>query len=103
MGSRGCRLPALRASVAALFWRDAHQRARSGLDIRASIAWSFIALRFGMPPFLYRCPATGMNVQGWSADEVDDDETYLSMTCLACRQLHLVNPATGKTMGEDGD
>jgi hypothetical protein len=22
-----------------------------------------------MPPFLYRCPATGMNVQGWSADE----------------------------------
>jgi hypothetical protein len=27
--------------------------------------------------FLYRCPNTGQNVQGWSADEVtDDDETY---------------------------
>ena len=27
--------------------------------------------------FLYRCPNTGQNVQGWSADEVtDDDDTY---------------------------
>ena len=26
--------------------------------------------------FLYRCPNTGQNVQGWSADEVaDDDDT----------------------------
>ena len=61
------------------------------------------ALRRTMAPFLYRCPATGMNVQAWSADEVDDEETYVTMTCLACRQLHLVNPATGKTMGFGDD
>ena len=29
--------------------------------------------------FLYRCPNTRQNVQGWSADEVtDDDDTYQS-------------------------
>jgi hypothetical protein len=54
-----------------------------------------------MAPFLYRCLATGMKVQGWRADEVDDDETYVSVICLACRQVHLVNPATGKTLGSD--
>jgi hypothetical protein len=56
-----------------------------------------------MPPFLYRCPLTGMNVQGWSADEVDNDETYLTVTCLACQRVHLVNPATGKAMGSDDE
>jgi hypothetical protein len=56
-----------------------------------------------MPPFLYRCPATGMNVQGWSADEAppDDDGIYETVTCLACRQPHLVNRTTGKTMGAE--
>jgi hypothetical protein len=27
-----------------------------------------------MGAFLYRCPTTGLNVQGWIADEVGDDE-----------------------------
>jgi hypothetical protein len=37
--------------------------------------------------FLYRCPITDQTVQGWSADEVTDDETaYESVGCLACRQ-----------------
>jgi len=44
-----------------------------------------------------------MNVQGWSAEEVDDDQTYVSVTCLACQRVHLINPATGKTMGSDDD
>ena len=42
-----------------------------------------------------------MKVQGWSADEVSPPETYESVTCLACQRVHLVNPATGKTMGSD--
>lgn len=49
-------------------------------------------------PFLYRCPIKGMNVQGY---EDDDDATavgrgdrrYRAVTCLACGQLHLVNPS----------
>jgi hypothetical protein len=45
-----------------------------------------------------------MNVQAWFADEVsgNDDETYYdSTTCPACRQVHLVNRATGKALGDD--
>ena len=26
-----------------------------------------------MAPFLFRCPATGQTVQGWAADEINDD------------------------------
>ena len=50
--------------------------------------------------FLYRCPATGQTVQGWSAEEVtDDDTTYESVACVACTQMHFVNPKTGKVLG----
>jgi hypothetical protein len=57
-----------------------------------------------MPPFLYRCPNTGKTVQGYSpdAEEVPDD-IYESVTCLACRQIHLVNPTTGKIVGSDDE
>ena len=55
-----------------------------------------------MPPFLYRCPNTGNNVQAWADDEPDDDDfTYVQVRCLACAQLHLVNLKTGKVLGSD--
>jgi hypothetical protein len=56
-----------------------------------------------MPPFLYRCPNTGYRIQGFVAEEVSDDQTYVSVTCIMCRQLHLVNPSTGKVVGEDDE
>ena len=41
-----------------------------------------------MPPFLYRCPNTGDNVQAWAADDPDDDDlTYIQVTCLACPKV----------------
>jgi len=52
-----------------------------------------------MPPFLYRCPNTGYRVQGFVADEVDPD-AYEQITCIICQQVHFVNPATGKVLGE---
>jgi hypothetical protein len=54
-----------------------------------------------MPAFLFRCPNTGLNVQGWVADDPtrDDDERYETVTCLACCQSHLVSPKTGKVIG----
>jgi hypothetical protein len=55
-----------------------------------------------MAAFLYRCPSTGKTVQGFTAEEVPIN-AYESMTCLACRQLHFVNPTTGKVLGEDDD
>ena len=54
--------------------------------------------------FLYRCPNTGQNVQGWSADEVtDEDDTYQSFQCIACTRVHLVNLKTGKVLGGEED
>jgi hypothetical protein len=55
-----------------------------------------------MPTFLYRCPRAGQTVQGFIAEEVTED-TYESIACVACRQLHFVNPTTAKVLGEDDD
>jgi len=50
--------------------------------------------------FHYRCPSIGRTVQGWSADDVTDDDTeYQSVACLACALVHLVNLKTGKVLG----
>jgi hypothetical protein len=57
-----------------------------------------------MAAFLYRCPTLGVQVQGWVADDLSADEnTYVTVTCIACRQVHLVNPSTGKALGTDDD
>ena len=53
--------------------------------------------------FLYRCPNTAQTVQGWSADEVTDDDDYQSIACLACAQAHLINLKTGKVLGATED
>jgi len=48
---------------------------------------------------VFLCPSTGDRVQGWFADNGSDSETYEAVTCLACRQVHMVNPKTGKVLG----
>ena len=59
-----------------------------------------ILLSCAMAPFLYRCPNTSRTVQGWSAEEINDDENaYESVACLACTQMHFVNLKTGKVLG----
>jgi len=57
-----------------------------------------------MATFLYRCPKTRLRVQGWVADEPNQPEklSYEAMTCLACGGVHLVNPASGRTI-DDGE
>jgi hypothetical protein len=54
-----------------------------------------------MAALLFRCPNTGSQVQTWIAEDVPENggETYLSISCLACKQNHLVNPKTGRTLG----
>ena len=57
-----------------------------------------------MPLFLYRCPTTGHRVQGFaSEDVVEDHHVYEPVTCLACRKIHHVNPATGAVLGEKAE
>jgi hypothetical protein len=57
----------------------------------------------GMAPFIYRCPATGLKVQGWFAEEASpgEGEVYETVTCLACKRTHLVNRSTGRVLGGD--
>jgi len=54
-----------------------------------------------MPTVLFRCPNLGAQVQGWVATEASEagDDVYETVTCTACRQLHLVNPTTGRVLG----
>ena len=53
-----------------------------------------------MRNFIYRCPVTNLNVQG-SADDGDTEiESVVFQTCLACGQVHLVDPSTGKLVSE---
>lgn len=46
-----------------------------------------------------------LKVQGFVADEAspDDGDAYQSLACLACRQIHLVNPKTGKVLSAADD
>jgi hypothetical protein len=54
-----------------------------------------------MATFIFRCPTTGLKVQGHVPDDKlsKDDNAFESVTCLACRQVHLVNPRTAKVVG----
>jgi hypothetical protein len=55
-----------------------------------------------MAPFLYRCPNTDRQIQGFVADDpTEDSDEYQLVTCLACAQAHFVNPNTGKVLGAD--
>ena len=54
----------------------------------------------GMALFLFRCPTTGQNIQGWLAEDVSEGESYRTIDCLACRLVHVVNPVTGNVLGQ---
>ncbi len=52
-----------------------------------------------MATVVYRCPSTGLRVQAWFAESPDNGrETYVTITCTACNQLHLINRKTGRTL-----
>jgi len=54
-----------------------------------------------MPLFSYCCPITGARVQGFTAEDVSENpHSYEPVTCPVCRQIHHVNPTTGKVLGE---
>jgi hypothetical protein len=50
-----------------------------------------------MAAFIYRCPATGYNVQGFVADDPTNvsEGVFQPVTCTVCARVHLVNPKTG--------
>jgi hypothetical protein len=57
-----------------------------------------------MVHFVFRCPATGRNVQRQLDDDPDISENeYEAVRCLACAGLHLVNRKTGNILGQDAN
>ena len=73
---------------------QASPRPWRGSTVRAVVA--------DMAPFLFQCPNTRLHVQGWLAEEIPaDNKIFRSIECVACRGVHLVNPATGKVLGRD--
>jgi hypothetical protein len=55
-----------------------------------------------MANFVFRCPATGFNVQHQMDDDPDVSENvYETITCPACTKLHFLSRKTGKLLGQD--
>lgn len=50
---------------------------------------------------LFRCPSTGMLVQGQVAISEGPIREHVGMACLACAAVHLVNPRTDKLVSEE--
>jgi hypothetical protein len=56
-----------------------------------------------MATFVYRCPSSSLQVQGWVADDPEKGEEFCeALTCTACGVVHLVYPETGNVLGADG-
>jgi hypothetical protein len=51
--------------------------------------------------FIFRCPQSGLNVQGYHAGAEAGEGFYVGQKCLACGGVHLVNPVTGKLLSEE--
>ena len=57
-------------------------------------------------PYLFRCPTTGLNVQGYleEGEAKSSDAPQLEpVTCLACGLFHFVDPATGRLLSNTSD
>jgi hypothetical protein len=59
-----------------------------------------------MARLIFRCVRTGLNVQVWLPEtaptESDNANSYETVTCPACAQIHLVNRTTGKMLSDTG-
>ena len=57
-------------------------------------------LRLALPETItFLCPNMRVSVESSFADTEDSDEIYERVTCLACRQLHMLNLRTGEILG----
>jgi hypothetical protein len=54
-----------------------------------------------MVQFIFKCPATGLNVQHAVDDDQVPDNEFEAITCPACARLHFVNRKTGRLLGHE--
>ena len=52
-----------------------------------------------MTTLIYRCPTTGLKVQGLVEEEASGSDTFVSLECPACGRMHFVNPTTERVLG----
>jgi hypothetical protein len=50
----------------------------------------------------YHCPHTGLRVQSYACIRTSDG-AYEVVTCTICKGVHLIDPATGRVLGEEED
>ena len=89
---RSCALPG--QTPARLFTFELDQS-----DVRTQVA------EFNMSKsFAYRCPTTGLMVQGFLKEEdvPRNARQDVAVTCLACRQTHFVKPGGGRADEDPG-
>ena len=55
-----------------------------------------------MPTFVYRCPNTGLEVQGWIDEPAEGAAANQSVTCPACGGVHQVEAKTRKVVEDEG-
>jgi hypothetical protein len=54
-----------------------------------------------MAHFVFRCPATSLNVEHQSDGDPDISENeYEGIICPACNRLHFINRKNGRLLGE---
>ena len=56
-----------------------------------------------MAVVLFRCPRTGLKVQGFVADDPTDvaGNTFVQVQCQACGRTHLVNLEADSTQADE--
>jgi hypothetical protein len=55
-----------------------------------------------MRALIFRCPATGLNIQGLAAESMIGPNTIcIPMDCPICGRPHLIDPKTGKSPRDD--
>jgi hypothetical protein len=63
-----------------------------------------VCARSSMRNLMFRCPNTGLDAQGFIAEDMTAAKTvsvWFSMKCTACMRLHFVHPVTGRVLGSD--
>ena len=58
-----------------------------------------------MAILFFRCPIREIHTHVWVADEVParPSDEYVTITCIACLEVHLINPSTSKVVGSRED
>ncbi len=54
-----------------------------------------------MAGFSFLCPYAGVHVHVWTEGDDAEANHYETMTCAACQRVHLVNPKSGRVVGQD--